>query len=55
MAKQLLTQSEADNPRRMGDADFFSRYALKWSPTNTEVATIRAELEERIKAGNRTP
>ena len=32
------------NPRRAGEADFFSRYALKLSPDDPEVKQIRAEF-----------
>jgi eukaryotic-like serine/threonine-protein kinase len=50
LAKQVLTQSDEDNPRRIGEADFFSRYAVKWSPNDAEVAKIRTEIEEHIKS-----
>ena len=43
LAKQVLAQSDQDNPRRVGEADFFSRYALRWSPNDPEVTKIRAE------------
>ncbi len=50
LAKQVLAQSDQDNPRRVGEADFFSRYALKWSPNDAEVARSRTEVEEQIEA-----
>jgi hypothetical protein len=49
LARLVLAQNERDNPRRVGEADFFSRYALKLAPQGAEVALIRAEIEERIK------
>jgi hypothetical protein len=49
LAEQALMQSDKDNPRRLAEADFFSRYALKWSPNHAEVAKIRAEIKEQIK------
>jgi len=50
LAKQVLAQSEKDNPRHVGEADFFSRYAVKLAPQDAEVAKIRAEIEEQIKS-----
>jgi WD40 repeat protein len=49
LAKQVLAQSDKDNPRRVGEADFFSRYALKWSPNDPEVKKIRAEIAAQIE------
>ena len=49
-ANQVLAQKDEDNPRREGEADFFSRYALKWSPNDAEVAKIRAEIKAQIEA-----
>jgi dipeptidyl aminopeptidase/acylaminoacyl peptidase len=49
LAKLVLAQRDADNPRRVGEADFFSRHAVKLAPRDSEVAKIRAEIEERIK------
>ena len=48
LAKQVLAQSEKDNPRRIGEADFFSRYALKCSPNDPEVQQIRGEIVRQI-------
>ena len=47
-ARQVLAQSENDNPRRIGEADFFSRYALKWSSNDPEVQRIRNEITRQI-------
>jgi hypothetical protein len=33
----------------VAEAGFLSRYALKWSPHEAEVAKIRAEIEEQIR------
>ena len=48
LAKQVLAQSEKDNPRRIGEAHFFSRYALKCSPNDPEVQQIRGEIVRQI-------
>jgi hypothetical protein len=49
LPNQLLPQSDEDNPRRVGEADFFSRRAIKLAPQDAEVARIRAEIEEHVK------
>jgi hypothetical protein len=49
LAKQILAQNERANPHRVGEADFFSRHAVKLGPQDAEVAKIRAEIEEQIK------
>jgi hypothetical protein len=49
LARQVLAQNEKDNPRRVGEAEFFSWHAVKLAPQDAEVAKIRAEIEERIK------
>lgn len=49
MAKQVLAQRDKENQRRIGEADFFSRYALKWSPNDAKLAKIPAEIEEQIQ------
>jgi hypothetical protein len=49
LARQVLAQNEKANPRRVGEADFLSRRAVKLAPQDAEVAKIRAEIEERIK------
>jgi hypothetical protein len=48
LAVQVLAQSDRDNPRRVGEADFYSRYALKLAPQDAEVAKIRSRIEEHI-------
>ena len=48
LARQILVQSEKDNPRRVGEADFYSRYALRWAPDNTQVQKIQAEIARQI-------
>jgi hypothetical protein len=40
---------DTTNPRHLGEADFYSQYALKWSPNDPEVQRIRAEIAERIR------
>jgi dipeptidyl aminopeptidase/acylaminoacyl peptidase len=49
LARQVFAQIEKDNPRRLGEADFFSRYAVKWAPNDAEAAKMRAEIAEQIK------
>ena len=44
LAKAVLAEPLAQNPRRAGEAEFFSRYALKLSPDDPEVMKIRAEF-----------
>ena len=50
LAKLVLAQTDQDNPRRVGEADFISRYALKWAPHDAEVAKIRAEIVAQLGA-----
>lgn len=49
LARQTLAQDAKDNPRRIGEADFFSRRAIELSPNDPEVQRIRAEIAEQIK------
>jgi serine/threonine protein kinase len=49
LAKQVLAQSDRDNQRRAGEADFFSRRATELSPNDTEVQRIRAEILRQIR------
>jgi hypothetical protein len=49
LAKLVLAQNEKENPRRVGEADFFSRYALNWSPNDPEVRQIRSEIERQVE------
>jgi hypothetical protein len=49
LAKQVLAQADKDNPRREGEADFFSRRATELSPNDTVVQRIRAEILSQIK------
>ena len=48
--RALVVQSDKENPRRVGEADFFSRYALKWSPDDAEVKKLREEIVAQIEA-----
>jgi hypothetical protein len=50
LAKQVRAQNDKDNPRRAGEADFFSRYAIKLAPQDPEVAKIRAEIAAQIQS-----
>jgi hypothetical protein len=49
LAQQTLAQDTRENPRRIGEADFFSRRALELSPSDPEVQRLRAEIAEQIK------
>jgi dipeptidyl aminopeptidase/acylaminoacyl peptidase len=48
LAKQALAQDPKENPRRVGEADFYSRRAVALAPNEPEVLRIRAEVVERI-------
>jgi len=48
-ATRLLAQSTQDNPRRLPEADFFSRRAVRLAPRDSEVGGIRTETEKRLK------
>jgi WD40 repeat protein len=48
-ATQLLAHSNEENPRRVVEADFFSRRALQRSPQDSEVRGIRTEIEKRLR------
>ena len=48
LVKQILGQEDTDNPRRVGEADFLSRYAVKLAPQDAEVAKRRARIETQI-------
>ena len=47
LAFRVLEQ--ADNPRRVGEADFFSRRAVELSPNDPEVLRIRDEIKAKSK------
>ena len=49
LARQLLAQSDKDNLRHLGEADLYSRHAVKWAPQDPEVAKIRSETEAQFK------
>jgi hypothetical protein len=44
LAQKTAEQETKDNPRRSGEADFLSRWAVERSPDDPEVKRIRAEL-----------
>jgi hypothetical protein len=50
LAKQVLAQNDRDNPRRAGEADFLSRYAVQLAPQDAAVVKIRADVERQTKA-----
>lgn len=41
-----VISEQKDNPRRWGEADFFSRRALRYSPVDGEVLRVRQEIEQ---------
>jgi hypothetical protein len=47
LARHLLRQDAAKNPRRIAEADWCSRRAVLLAPTQPEVLHIRAEVLER--------
>lgn len=50
LAKQLLAQSDKDNPRHVGEADFFSLRAVEIAPKVGEAWAARAEILQRSGA-----
>ena len=50
LARKTLAQDAKDNPRRIGEADFFSRRAVELSPNDSEVQRVRAEIAEQVKS-----
>lgn len=48
LAQKVLEQDTKENPRRTGEADFYSRHAVELLPNDPEVRRIRAEVLERI-------
>ena len=44
LARLVLSQPSAENPRRIGEADFLSRRAVELAPADPEVARLRAEV-----------
>ena len=51
---RLARLTLATKTNAVAEADFLSRYALKWSPTDAEVKKIREEIAARIQA-TKTP
>ena len=49
LARKVLEQDAKDNPRRVGEADFFSRRAVALSPNDAEVLRIRDEIKAKTK------
>ncbi|MBI2946023.1 MAG: protein kinase [Verrucomicrobia bacterium] len=50
LAQKVLAQSPTENPRRVGEAEFFSRRALELAPNDGEVLKIRAEIERQLNS-----
>jgi len=48
LAKLVLAQDAKENPRQVGEADFYSRRAVELAPNEAEVLRIRSEVAERI-------
>lgn len=48
LARRVLEQPPNDNPRRVSEADFFSRRALELAPNDPEVLQIRSEIEKQL-------
>jgi hypothetical protein len=49
LAFRVLEQDDKENPRRVGEADFYSRYAVRLAPNDQEVLKIRAEIQEKVE------
>jgi eukaryotic-like serine/threonine-protein kinase len=49
LAAAVLAQPETGNPRRAGEADFFSRHAMKLSPEDPEVMQVRTRIEQVLE------
>ena len=48
LARLILSQPPAENPRRIGEADFLSRRAVQMAPTDAEVVALRAEVAAKL-------
>ena len=48
LAQAVVAKKPKESPNWLKEADFYSRYATKLSPTNAEVLRIRGELEQRV-------
>ena len=54
LAARVLQQGNQENPdpgetlQHLGEADFYSRYAVKLAPNDPEVARIRAEIQSKL-------
>ena len=48
LARLILSQPAAENPRRIGEADFLSRRAVQLAPADEEVAALRAEVAAKL-------
>jgi hypothetical protein len=55
LAQQVLAQNEKDNPRRVGEADFFSRRGVELAPQDAEVQETRLETVDAITKLEATP
>ena len=52
LARRVLEQGVSKkNPRALAEADFYSRYAVKLSPENSEVLRIRDDV--RLQVGSK--
>jgi WD40 repeat protein len=48
LALKTLSQTDDQNARRVGEADFFSRRAVEFAPNDPEVQRVRAEIIGQI-------
>jgi WD40 repeat protein len=53
LARAAAAQDPGENPRRLAEADFYSRHAVKLSPNETEVLRIRGEVEHLANGTNK--
>jgi hypothetical protein len=49
LARAVLAQEPAHNPRKIREAEFLSRRAMELEPNNWEVLRIRSEVEQQTK------
>jgi len=49
LAVRLLEQDPKENPRQVGEADFYSRRAVELAPVDAQVMRIRTEVAEQVR------
>ena len=49
LARRVLEQDSKDNPRRVGEADFYSHHAVELAPNDAEVLRIRDDIKSKTQ------